>query len=168
MSNLYIIAGPAGVGKSTISKRIAQSKTKSVLIEGDDIYAQVIGGYVSAWKAENHLDLFWKICFTNISIYLDAGFDVIFNYIITPEIFTQMKEKFTNHNTKFVVLLTDDATLLRRDQNRPEDCRMNERCTILLNKFRNYDFGKDYSLDTSRLSIEETLREIENSGKYIV
>lgn len=26
MSNLYIITGPAGVGKSTISRRIAESK----------------------------------------------------------------------------------------------------------------------------------------------
>lgn len=31
---LYIITGPAGVGKSTISKKIAESKKKSVLIEG--------------------------------------------------------------------------------------------------------------------------------------
>ena len=33
---LYIITGPAGVGKSTISKKIAESKKKSVLIEGDE------------------------------------------------------------------------------------------------------------------------------------
>lgn len=33
MSNLYIITGPAGVGKSTISRRIAESKNKSVLNE---------------------------------------------------------------------------------------------------------------------------------------
>ncbi|MBP3595868.1 MAG: AAA family ATPase [Clostridia bacterium] len=168
MSNLYIITGPAGVGKSSISKRIAQNRKKSVLIEGDDIYSQVIGGYVSAWKAENHLELFWKICFTNISIYLEAGFDVIFNYIITPEIFTQIKDKFKNYNTKFVVLLTDDATLLQRDQKRPENSKMNERCTILLNKFRNYNFGKDYFLDNSKLSIEETLNEIENNDKFII
>ena len=52
---LYIITGPAGVGKSTISKRLATLKEKSVLIEGDDIYGQVIGSYVSAWKEGNHL-----------------------------------------------------------------------------------------------------------------
>ena len=33
MSNLYIITGPAGVGKSTISKKIAKSKKKSALIQ---------------------------------------------------------------------------------------------------------------------------------------
>ena len=37
MSKLYIITGPAGVGKSTISKKIAESKKKSALIEEDDI-----------------------------------------------------------------------------------------------------------------------------------
>ena len=54
MPNLYIITGPAGVGKSTISKKIKKKKKKSALIEGDDIYHQVIGGYVQAWKEVNH------------------------------------------------------------------------------------------------------------------
>lgn len=50
MSNLYIITGPAGVGKSTISRKLAQISNKSVLIEGDEIYAHVISSYQSAWK----------------------------------------------------------------------------------------------------------------------
>lgn len=50
MPNLYIITGPAGVGKSTISKKIAEYKGKSALIEGDEIYHQVVGGYIPAWK----------------------------------------------------------------------------------------------------------------------
>lgn len=37
MNNLYIIAGPAGVGKSTSSKIIAKRKEKSALIEGDEL-----------------------------------------------------------------------------------------------------------------------------------
>ena len=49
MSTLYIITGPAGVGKSTISNKIALNKDKSALIEGDLIYHQVVGGYVSPW-----------------------------------------------------------------------------------------------------------------------
>ena len=77
MANLYVITGPAGVGKSTISKEIAQSKTKSVLIEGDEIYSQVIGGYISAWKEGKHLEVFWKICLDMIDTYLSAGYDVV-------------------------------------------------------------------------------------------
>ena len=60
MSKLYIITGPAGVGKSTISREIAKRSDRSALIEGDEIYHLVCGGYESAWKEKNHLDIFWK------------------------------------------------------------------------------------------------------------
>ena len=130
---LYIITGPAGVGKSTISKKIAESKKKSVLIEGDDIYHHVIGGYVQAWKEGNHLDVFWKVCINTIRTYLEDGYDVIFNYIVTPTPLRQMKEEFKDYTIKFVVLLVDEKNLLLRDKERPEDCQMKERCITLLN-----------------------------------
>ncbi len=91
MNKLYVITGPAGVGKSTISKEIAKNKSKSVLIEGDEIYAQVIGGYVPMWKEGNHLEVFWQICLNNIETYLKAGYDVVFNYIIPPKTFNKIK-----------------------------------------------------------------------------
>lgn len=46
MNKLYLITGPAGVGKSTISKLLAKKLDKSILIEGDDIYHMVISGYI--------------------------------------------------------------------------------------------------------------------------
>lgn len=168
MSNLYIITGPAGVGKSTISKKVAINKEKSVLIEGDDIYHQVIGGYVPAWKQGNHLNIFWKICINTIDTYLKAGYDVIFNYIIPPISFNVLREKFKNYNIKFVVLLVDEKTIIERDNCRPTDCQMHERCIALLDNFKKYDFGKDYSLDTSNLSIDETIKIIETREKFNV
>ena len=38
MNKLFIITGPAGVGKTTISNKLASSLSKSVLIEGDTVY----------------------------------------------------------------------------------------------------------------------------------
>ena len=166
MSNLYIITGPAGVGKSTISKELAKRKKKSALIEGDEIYHQVVGGYVQAWKDGNHLDVFWKICLNNIDTYLNAGYDVIFNYIITPTNFNQIKSRFKNHNVKFVVLIVNEETILKRDNERPKDCQMRERCITLLNNFKNYNFGEDYFLNTSDLSVNETIDIIENNEKF--
>jgi len=166
MPNLYIITGPAGVGKSTISKELAKRSNKSALIEGDDIYSQVIGGYVSAWKEGNHLDVFWKICLDSISSYLEAGYDVVFNYIVTPSSFNEIKNRFKNYNVKFIVLITNEETILERDSKRPEDCQMKERCIVLLNNFKNYDYGKDYFLDTTNSSIDETINIIENDEKF--
>ena len=57
MNKIYLITGPAGVGKSTISKLLAEKLERSVLIEGDDVYHFVVGGYVAPWKNGNHLDV---------------------------------------------------------------------------------------------------------------
>ena len=168
MQTLYIITGPAGVGKSTISQILAKKSKKSALVEGDDIYHQVVGGYAQAWKPENHLKTFWKICINTIKIYLDDGFDVVFNYIVTPQNVDLIKSSIQNYNIRFVILLTDESTLLARDKQRPIDCQMNERCITLLNAFKNRNYNLKNILDTSNLSIDETLNIIENENRFIL
>ena len=165
---LYLITGPAGVGKSTISKRIAEISNKSVLLEGDDFYHQVISSYKPAWVEGNHLDIFWKIVKNTIKIYLENGYDVIFNYIIGEEDYLKLKEEFKDYTTKFVVLLTDEKTIIERDKLRAVDCRMNERCIILLNSFLNKNYPENNKLYTQNLTIEETVNEIINNDKYII
>ena len=168
MPNLYIITGPAGVGKSTVSKLLAVRSKKSALIEGDEIYHQVVGGYIEAWKEGNHLDTFWKVCAASIKTYLNDGYDVVFNYIVTPNYLELLKTVFSSFNPKFTVLLVDEQTLLKRDSERPEDCRMNERCIVLLNNFKNHHYSEKYILDTSNLSAEETAEAIENEDRFIL
>lgn len=166
MANLYIITGPAGVGKSTVSRKIASLSKKSVLIEGDDIYHHVISSYTPAWKEGNHLEVFWKVCFETIKIYLNYGYDVVFNYIITPKNLDDIKNNFKGYNKKFAVLIVDEQTILQRDKTRPIDCQMKDRCLILLNNFKNYDFGEDYFLDSSSLTENETAEKILSDEKY--
>ena len=103
MNKLYLITGPAGVGKSTISKEISFRLEKSVLIEGDDIYHQVVGGYHSPWHELNHLNTFWKVSTNIIKTYLDEGYDVVFNYIIEPENYQMIKQKFSDININIFI-----------------------------------------------------------------
>ncbi len=168
MPNLYVITGPAGVGKSTVSKRLAQNLSKSALIEGDEIYHQVIGGYIPAWKEGNHLQTFWKVCINIVRSYLEDDFDVVFNYIVTPENLALLKNEFKNYTIKFIVLLVDESTLLLRDKERPEDCQMKERCITLLNNFKNRNYNINNILDTTNLSIEETVILIQNNNNFIL
>lgn len=163
---LYLITGPAGVGKSTISQTLARKSKKSVLIEGDDIYHQVVSGYKSAWEEGNHLEVFWKICENMIDTYLSYGYDVIFNYIFNVENFQMFNEKFEKYSKKFVILVTDEETIIKRDLERPLDCQMGERSLILLKSFKSKPFDRKYYIDTSNLSIEETVNEIEINDKY--
>ena len=168
MGKLYIITGPAGVGKSTISRKIAESLDKSVLLEGDDFYHQVVGGYVQAWKEGNHLDIFWKVIVDTINNYLEAGYDVVFNYIISKDKFNELKEIFKNIDMKFIVLLVEEKTIIERDKLRPQDCQMKDRCIVLLNNFKDYAFDKKYILYTDELIVEDTVKEVLLENRFEV
>ena len=157
MNKLYLITGPAGVGKTTISKALAHNLPKSVLIEGDDIYHMVKGGYVSPWMEGNHLKLFWENSISLIKNSLENGYDVVFNYIIKKEDYEILKEKFKDYKIIFKVLLVSEEELLKRDCLRDEDCRMNERCLVLLNSFKKQNFSDKYIIDITNLDINETL-----------
>ena len=168
MPTLYIITGPAGVGKSTISKKIAESLPKSVLIEGDDIYGHVVGSYVSPWKEGNHLEIFWKVSMDIIKDYLEAGYDVVFNYIINPSNLNNLNLTFKDYNKRFVVLLVDEETLLKRDAMRPEDCKMKERCIVLLNNFKKHNYDEKFIIDTGITSIEESASIAINDKRFVL
>lgn len=168
MAKLYVITGPAGVGKSTVSKKLAEKSSKSVLIEGDEIYHQVVGGYVAAWKDENHLDVFWKVCIDMIRTYLENGYDVVFNYIVSLDNLEDIKRNLGDSEIKFVVLMVDEDTLLSRDALRDEDCQMKERCVVLLNSFRSKGFDERFVFDSSGLSVDETVDVIENDERFLV
>ncbi|HOO68305.1 MAG TPA: AAA family ATPase [Bacilli bacterium] len=166
MASLYIITGPAGVGKSTVSKLIAESKKKSALIEGDEIYSFVKGGYISAWLDGNHLEVCWENIIDIIKNFLDKDYDVVFNYIVRSDKLEKLKENFSNVKIKFIVLMVDEATIVKRDKERPLDCQMGERSIKLLNEFNNENYDKKYILNTTNLSIEETIKEIEKDERF--
>lgn len=160
MNKLFIITGPAGVGKSTISYEIGKRLEKSVVIEGDTIYNFFVGGRIRPWYPDAPLELFWKNSIMLIKSYLESGYDVVFNYIIKNKELDRLKDEFKNYDMNFTCLLVDEETIIKRDMLRPEDCRMNERSLILLKEFIDCNYDKDYIIDSSNLSIEETVNKI--------
>jgi hypothetical protein len=168
MSCLYIITGPAGVGKSTISKILAEKREKSALIEGDDIYHLVCGGYVKPWLEGNHLEVFWENCIDLITNFLNRGYDVVFNYICEPGDTEYIRNKLKNTKIKLCVLITDEDTIIKRDKMRPLDCQMGERSVILLNEFKTMDYCNKYYLDTTLLSLELAVEEIIKNNNFLL
>lgn len=168
MSYLYIITGPPGVGKSTVSKVLAEKKEKSALIEGDDIYHLVCGGYAKPWLEGNHLEVFWENCIDLIKNFLNRGYDVIFNYICTPEDIECLKNKIENTEIKLSILVVDEETIIKRDKMRQIDCQMGERSVLLLNEFKAMGYSKKYYLDTTFLNVEETVNEIIENDKFLL
>ena len=54
--------------------------------------------------------------------------------------------------------------MAKRDLLRPEDCQMHKRSIILLNEFKKYNYDKKYIIDSSNLTIEETVEEVLNGN----
>jgi len=168
MKRLFLLTGPAGVGKSTISKLLAENLDKSCLIEGDDVYHLVVGGYVSPWKEGNQLNLFWKNSLSLIKNCLKEGFDVVFNYILNKEQVSEIKKEFPDIEIKFVVLLVDEKTIVERDKLRPLDCQMGERSLVLLKEMLNENFDEKNILNTSKMTPIETYKEIFSNARFLI
>lgn len=164
---LYIITGPAGVGKSTVASKIAQLSNKCAWIEGDDVYHFVKGGYVSPWKEGNHLDVFWKNSISLIKNFLDNNYDVVFNYIIKKDDLIRLQKELKNQKIKFVLLIADEDTLISRDKKRDIDSQMGERVLVLLKELLAEDYDKKYILDTTNLTIDETVNIIMNNDIFL-
>ena len=168
MNKLYLLTGPAGVGKSTVSELIANSLEKSVLIEGDDVYHLVKGGYVSPWLEGNHLNLFWKNVVSLIENSLKSGYDVVFNYIIPKARAESLARYFSYAQTKFVVLLVDEETIVKRDKLRPKDSQMGERSIVLLKEALKGNYDTKSVLYTTTLTEQETFEEIIKNDRFIL
>ena len=64
--------------------------------------------------------------------------------------------------------MVDEKTLILRDSLRDEDCQMKERCVILLNNFKNRNYNENNILDTSNLSVEDSVNTILNDDRFIL
>lgn len=170
-TEIYFITGPCGVGKSTIAKLIASNMKSSALIEGDNIYNMVIGGYVKPWKDNGtYLELFWENVAVLIENFLKRNITVVIDYIIYPEHLKKIVSRFKEKNVdiKYTVLLADKNTILQRDNSREPECRMGERSIELLNDFRNLNIEDKYIIDTTSLSKNEISNMIITNKRFIL
>lgn len=71
---------------------------------------------------------------------------------------------------KYVLLLTDEKTLVARDGSRPEDIRMGKRSIILLHEFLEKRIPKKYIIDTSSHDAEmfrNLINDIKENDRFL-
>ena len=114
------------------------------------------------------MELFWELSMMNIQFYLDKGYDVVFNYVFNKGALEKIVNNTYCENIKFIVLMTDEETLLKRDAERPEDCQMKDRCLTLLKSFRQKGFEEKFMLDTTNLNINQSVDTIFKDNRFII
>lgn len=173
MNKIYIISGPAGVGKSTISKQLAGQLEQSAYIEGDAINHMVIGGYLPPWQSDELLSLTWENI-TDLSInFVQANKHVIIDYVALPEEAERFSQKVQselgNAEIVYVVLWTDKDELLKRDALRIKEHQMGERCLELMREFERKGIDRRFFYDTTSLKpsdLDEVLLNIRENPSF--
>lgn len=160
MSKVFVISGVPGVGKSTVSLKLANSLKKSVYIDGDLIYHQVVGGYSSPWSENNHLRLLYDILICSTNLYLENGFDVVIDYFLNFEDFLYIKNKINCNNIKFIVLVADKKVILERDLKRKKEKNMGRRIIEAINEFEISDIPAECIVDTTNIDVKNTILKI--------
>ncbi|WP_423900950.1 AAA family ATPase [Eggerthia catenaformis] len=168
---VYIISGPPGVGKSSVSEELAYSFDKSAVIEGDSIYLMIKSGLVAPWEDDGYyMDLFWDNVISITNNLLARDMTVIINYVLFEEQIKKMKEflKTKQVNLKYCVLLAEEQTLKERDLSRKEIERTDELSITSRNEFLSRNMNKNHLLYTDNLDIEEIVNIIKFSNRFFV
>ncbi|MBW5444453.1 AAA family ATPase [Cohnella sp. CFH 77786] len=173
-NTVYIISGPAGVGKSTTSQRLVKELNRSAYISGDDVSLIPVNGRGKPWLDKDTLDLTWKNILSITKNLLDYEYDVIIDYVAFPKEVQWLSQELIDRDIRivYVVLLVDKETIIFRDQLRPVEFRMGDRSLILLTEFENevelMDRYKLYTHLYKEEQLSEIIEEIVKNDKYIV
>ena len=168
---VYIISGPPGVGKSTVSKELAYSFDKSAVIEGDMIYLMIKSGLVAPWEDDGfYMNLFWDNIISLTNNFLDRGITVVIEYVIFEDqlkkIAAFLKEK--RIKLKYCVLMAQEETLKDRDSSRKEIEKTGDLSIQARNEFLSKKIDKNHLLYTDDLDIKETAQIIKTTNQFLI
>lgn len=169
VNRVYIVSGPAGVGKSTTAKELVKSLKNSAYISGDYVSHMHVNGRKKPWESEEETSLIWDNILSLTKNFLRYGNEVVVDYVTFPHEAAWMSDnlKELNVEVNYVVLWTDHETLVRRDNMRMPEHRMGERCLILVNEFTESGLDEKHILDTSKNPpILNLVYEIMRNSKY--
>ncbi|CAN7731299.1 AAA family ATPase [Paenibacillus sp. LjRoot153] len=171
MQTVYLISGSAGVGKSTTSRELAKALPNSAYISGDAVSHMHVNGREKPWESRSELSLIWHNIWRLTANFIVHGVDVVVDYVTFPKeaVWLQNQLMALNANVVYVVLWTDKATLLQRDQMRLPQHQMGERCLILIDEFENSGLEPKHVLDTRQHHVEdlnEIVEDIRSNERY--
>ncbi|MGI6781689.1 MAG: hypothetical protein ACOX56_02485 [Acholeplasmataceae bacterium] len=162
IKRLFIISGPASVGKTTVSRILAHHlPEKTAIVDGDDILRfSIVNGNIS--------DFFLINAKSVINNFLKSGVDVVFSHYVLPDEIVELAKDLDQEEVKVVYLTANLRTLKLRNQTRPTDGQTHLDLELELEKFNNANIDPKYILDNSELTLTETAKTIMNEDRFIV
>lgn len=165
MQFVYIISGPLGVGKTTVSKALFDAIDGAALVAGDDLYNLEEESEL-AW--EEKLQKSWDKILSATKNNLDKSLNVVVDFVVEDE-FPWFRKRLSDYNVqfKYVVLLADKEIILERLKKRNE-LKYKDRSMVLLDQLSKDPQNQKYIYDTTDKEVSEIVQEIIKSPRFIV
>ncbi|MCG1023591.1 AAA family ATPase [Sutcliffiella horikoshii] len=158
--SIYIISGPCGVGKSTVTKGLARKLEKAVLVEGDMITGMFVGQVQPPW--EEKLSIVWQNISSLTKNYLRNGYDVVIDYVVEDEwewFCKELQQAGMNITLHYYVLRADPEVLVERITERG-DTEMIPRSLELLHQLESKKENAPHLYDTTNKDPDIIIEEI--------
>jgi chloramphenicol 3-O-phosphotransferase len=124
--NVVLLNGPAGVGKTTVGRRLAATARNGACIHGDDLKRFVVAR--EAGTVQQGLSYVGGA--TLVDVFLDAGYDlVVFEFIFARagHVARFLRTLRSNVPVHLITLWAPLATISRREALRPDRERLGSR-----------------------------------------
>lgn len=126
LSDIWIINGIPGSGKSTTARALAQRFPRAAHIEGDKLQECIVSGAV--WPGEQPVDEESRQIHLNVRnqcllarSFAAAGFTPIIDYVVVnQERLAEYAQQLTGFTLRLVTLAPRVTVALQRDRDRPE------------------------------------------------
>ena len=153
-----IISGPCGVGKSTLSRELSKTNTRTALIVGDNLMDFLEAGEPAPW--EERLSLTWKNILALTRNCVENGYDVVIDYVVEDELDWFRENLRDLHATvRYLVLTADEETLRQRLSQRGDEYLV-ERSLFLLRQLTSAAENQNHLVNTTGKTPAEIIQEI--------
>lgn len=177
MSNIYVISGPCGCGKSTLTNALAENMVKiekrprTYVIHGDDFHHGFVGMYEEdafCEEAQDSNPLAWsQVLKFNWECMLDVaekalvrGLDVVIDYVVEDELpLLQTLAKKQHAKLYYVVLTASEESITKRLQTRGDNDLI-ERALFLKKKLDSLSENRGHLYDNTGKTMAEEVAEI--------
>lgn len=163
---IYLISGPLGVGKTSLSKKVAKEVRDCARIDGDVLFLALEKVEKISW--EKRLEITWSNILSITRKYVENDLDVVIDFVVEGEL-----ERFCQNVSdldvivKYIVLITDEETIKLRLLKKGE-IQYLKRSIVLLKKLQADPANEQYLYDTSNETVSQVVKSILTSGKYKV
>lgn len=162
---MCLITGPAGTGKSSSAKALAQKFDRTVVISEDSLRRMIISGLVKPWpwnaEAKLQVELGAENACSLANNFLAKGFNVIIDSVIGQNLLEYYKRALKEHQLKVILLLPSKEALLKRFDECGNDTELRKRTKELHDIFLSVKDELDWEvIDSSNQSLDETVNEI--------